>query len=50
MEGFPAGISWNVGKNTQLYAFAQVPIYQSVNGVQLTADRPAAAGVSWRFQ
>jgi hypothetical protein len=44
------GISWNVGKNTQLYAFAQVPIYQSVNGVQLTADWSAAAGVSWRFQ
>jgi hypothetical protein len=44
------GISWNVGKNTQLYAFAQVPIYPSVNGVQLTADWSAAAGESWRFQ
>jgi hypothetical protein len=44
------GISWNVGRNTQLYAFAQVPLYQSVNGVQLTADWSAAAGVSWRFE
>jgi hypothetical protein len=44
------GISWNVGRNTQLYAFAQVPIYQAVNGVQLTADWSAAAGVSWRFE
>jgi len=43
------GISWNVAKNTQLYAFAQFPLYQKVNGVQLTADWSALAGVSWRF-
>ena len=28
------GISWNLSKNTQLYAFVQIPVYQSVNGVQ----------------
>ena len=44
------GISWNVGRNAQVYAFVQVPLYQSVNGVQLTADWSAAAGVSWRFE
>jgi hypothetical protein len=44
------GVSWNLGKNAQLYAFAQVPLYQSVNGVQLTADWSAAMGVSWRFE
>jgi len=43
------GISWNLGRNAQLYAFAQFPIYQHVNGVQLTADWSALAGVSWRF-
>jgi len=43
------GISWNVSKNAQLYAFAQFPLYQKVNGVQLTADWSALAGVSWRF-
>ncbi len=43
------GISWNFAKTAQLYAFVQVPVYQSVNGVQLTADWSALAGVSWRF-
>lgn len=43
------GISWNLGRNAQLYAFAQFPVYQHVNGVQLTADWSALAGVSWRF-
>ena len=43
------GISWNVTQNAQVYGFAQFPIYQSVNGVQLTAKWSALAGVSWRF-
>ena len=43
------GISWNFAKSAQLYAFVQLPVYQSVNGVQLTADWSALAGVSWRF-
>jgi hypothetical protein len=43
------GISWNPSRNAQVYAFVQVPVYQSVNGVQLTADWSAVAGVSWRF-
>jgi hypothetical protein len=43
------GVSWNFLKNAQLYAFAQFPLYQSVNGVQLTADKSLMAGVSWRY-
>ena len=43
------GISWNVTKDVQAYAFAQVPVYQWVRGVQLTADWSAVAGVSFRF-
>jgi hypothetical protein len=43
------GISWNVGKHLQLYAFVQLPAYQSVNGVQLTARRAYLAGLSSRF-
>ena len=43
------GISWSLGRTAQLYAFAQFPLYQHVNGVQLTADWSALAGVSWRF-
>lgn len=43
------GLSWNAARSVQLYAFAQFPLYQKVNGVQLTADWSALAGVSWRF-
>ncbi|MGZ5035197.1 MAG: transporter [Usitatibacter sp.] len=43
------GISWNVAKTAQAYAFVQLPVYQAVNGVQLTASWSALAGVSWRF-
>ena len=43
------GISWSLGRDAQLYAFVQVPVYQAVNGVQLTADWSALAGVSFRF-
>ena len=34
---------------TPVYAFAQLPLYQSVNGVQLTARHSFVAGVSSRF-
>jgi hypothetical protein len=43
------GLTYNVGRSAQVYAFVQVPLYQNVNGVQLVADWSAAAGVSWRF-
>lgn len=43
------GLSYNVGRDAQVYAFVQVPVYQAVNGVQVTADWSALAGVSLRF-
>ncbi len=43
------GVSWNVSRDVQAYAFVQVPVYQWVRGVQLTADWSAMAGVSLRF-
>src|SRR5262245_2251704 len=43
------GLRFGVGKNVQLYAFVQLPIYQYLNGVQLTADWAGVIGVSARF-
>jgi hypothetical protein len=43
------GVSVALGDKTQLYGFVQVPLYQRVNGVQLTADWSVAAGLSHRF-
>lgn len=43
------GFSWNATRDTQVYAFVQLPLHQAVNGVQLTADWSALAGVSFRF-
>jgi hypothetical protein len=43
------GMSYALGRSAQLYGFVQLPVYQRVNGVQLTADRTASAGISVRF-
>lgn len=43
------GLSYNVTRDAQVYAFVQLPVYQAMNGVQLTADWSALAGVSLRF-
>ena len=43
------GVSVALTKAVQLYGFVQLPIYQYVNGVQLTADWSAVLGVSARF-
>jgi hypothetical protein len=43
------GISIALNKTTQIYGFVQLPLYQYVNGVQLTADWSAVIGVSARF-
>ncbi len=32
-----------------MYSFVQKPIYQHVNGTQLTADWSAAVGISTQF-
>ena len=43
------GISYALSRGTQLYGFIQKPLYQYVNGVQLTADWSAVVGLSTRF-
>lgn len=43
------GVSYNVGRDAQAYAFVQLPLRQAMNGVQLVADWSAMAGVSVRF-
>ncbi len=43
------GIAWAFARDGQLYALADLPVYQAVNGVQLTARYGFSAGASWRF-
>jgi hypothetical protein len=43
------GISVNVTRNAQLFALVQLPVYQYMNGVQLTADWGATGGLGLRF-
>jgi hypothetical protein len=43
------GLSYALFARTQIYAFVQKPIYQNVNGVQLTADWSLLLGVTSRF-
>jgi hypothetical protein len=43
------GLSYMITKKFQLYSFVQLPLYQYVNGVQLTADWSVVAGISARF-
>jgi len=43
------GISYAFTPNVQVYGYVQLPLYQYVNGVQLTADWSAVAGISAQF-
>jgi len=43
------GVNYAPGKSTAFYGFVQLPVYQRVNGVQLTADWGATIGMSMRF-
>lgn len=43
------GVSFGLTKTTQLYGFVQKPVYQHVNGVQLTPDWSAVTGISVHF-
>jgi hypothetical protein len=43
------GLSYSLTKDVQVYGFAQLPVYQFVNGVQLVASRAFVLGVSGRF-
>ncbi len=43
------GLSYALGPHSQVYGFIQKPVYQYVNGVQLTADLTAVIGVRHHF-
>ncbi len=43
------GASYVLTQQMQLYGFVQLPLYQYVNGTQLTADWSAVVGLSWRL-
>jgi hypothetical protein len=43
------GLSYRVVRDIQLYGFLQKPIYQNVNGTQLTSDWSVALGLSKQF-
>lgn len=43
------GISGLLGTSVRAYGFVQLPLYQRVNGVQLTADWTASVGISWQL-
>ena len=43
------GISYAFTPNVQVYGYVQLPLYQYVNGAQLTADWSAVAGISAQF-
>ena len=43
------GVSYRILPTVQVYGFLQKPIYQHVNGTQLTADWSAALGLSTQF-
>jgi hypothetical protein len=43
------GLSYALTRAARVYGFVQLPLYQRVNGIQLTTGWTAAAGASWRF-
>jgi hypothetical protein len=43
------GLGYAVTRDLRVYGFLQLPLYQYVNGVQLTASKAAVAGLSARF-
>jgi hypothetical protein len=43
------GVSYALTKSVQVYGFLQLPVYQYVNGVQLTARHAVTAGITVRF-
>lgn len=41
------GFSMQLNHNVRVYGFLQYPLYQRVNGTQLTSDWTASIGISW---
>ncbi|MHB0972746.1 MAG: hypothetical protein ACYC0P_00695 [Thiobacillus sp.] len=46
---FSPGVAVPLGGDTQIYGLVQLPLYQNVNGTQLTADWAATLGLTTRF-
>lgn len=46
---FSPGVAVPLGADAQLYGLVQLPLYQHVNGVQLSADWAATLGLTMRF-
>lgn len=44
-----SGVGYLITPQIKIYGFVQQPLYQHVNGVQLTADYSLVSGLSWRF-
>ena len=43
------GLTVNVGKDTKIYGFVQVPLYQRVNGLQIEPRSSVSVGVHYAF-
>ena len=43
------GIRYHLSKNIHLYTLVQFPVYQRVNGIQITSDWNLTTGVAFRF-
>ncbi len=43
------GLSYAVTPRSNVYALLQLPLYQSVNGEQLTASKSLTVGINHRF-
>lgn len=43
------GLSYTIAPDMQLYGLVQLPLYQYVNGEQLTANSSVAMGIGYRF-
>jgi hypothetical protein len=43
------GLSYALSDSMRVYGFVQLPLYQHVNGVQLTASKALVVGISTRF-
>ena len=43
------GITWNVSRRFSAFAFAQAPLYQRVNGLQIEATQLASVGLHYHF-
>lgn len=43
------GLSYAPSSSVQIYAYAQLPVYRYVNGVQLVADRGFVGGAAFQF-